>query len=229
MAYSFHQVQKWGNCLPSETRNFPFTTKPFMKWKRQRNVFFGLILGAYLGDLIFGKKNVCQYTLSFFLFERIGRILVHWPQKSSVNRFWIVEICRSKFPVMDCVTIIFMIESVLVNHGIKTLSWPSRLFFSYLFDHKMNIIEPRNYYHLAYWPTIKRKIQYPSCKMEGPSPESKSFFDFAILCRICRVIIPLHRCNPMSFVLFVLICDAWEICFILCKQRDKSKLFQQQS
>ena len=30
----------------------------------------------------------------------------------------------------------------------STLSWPSRLFFSYLFDHKMNIMEPRNYYHL---------------------------------------------------------------------------------
>ena len=30
--------------------------------------------------------------------------------------------------------------------GAKTLSWPSRFFFSYLFDHKINIIEPRNYY-----------------------------------------------------------------------------------
>ena len=27
--------------------------------------------------------------------------------------------------------------------------------------------------------------------------------------------------HPMSFVFFVLICDAWEICFILCKQRGQ--------
>ncbi len=33
--------------------------------------------------------------------------------------------------------------------------------------------------------------------MEGPPPESKSFLDFAILCRICRVIIPSHRCDLM--------------------------------
>ncbi len=33
--------------------------------------------------------------------------------------------------------------------------------------------------------------------------------------------------HPMPFVFFVLICDTWEICFILCKQRDKSKLVQQ--
>ncbi len=37
-----------------------------------------------------------------------------------------------------------------------------------------------------------------------------------------------HQALPyqsMPSVFFVLICDAWEICFILCKQRDKSKLF----
>ncbi len=30
--------------------------------------------------------------------------------------------------------------------------------------------------------------------------------------------------HPTPFVFFVLICDVWEICFILCKQRYKSKL-----
>ncbi len=56
------------------------------------------------------------------------------------------------------------------EHSIKTLSWPSGVFFSYLFYQKMNTIGAKNYHCLAYRLTMN-KDSVP-VKMEGPPPGS---------------------------------------------------------
>ena len=61
----------------------------------------------------------------------------------------------------------------------QSVSWTSGVFSSYLFDQKMNTIGPRNYHRLAYQSAIN-KISVP-VKMEGPTPGSQAFLDFAIL------------------------------------------------
>ncbi len=74
--------------------------------------------------------------------------------------------------------------------------------------------------------TQQYSIGYKRCStsiVHKPRP-----FSLQLLCAMLHFDISgLHQAlphHPMPFVFFVLICDAWEICFILCKQRDKSLL-----
>ena len=71
--------------------------------------------------------------------------------------------------LVDCEggTMDFMLYSF---HSIKTLSWPSGVFFSYLCDQKMNTIGARNYHCLAYRSTMNKNLV--PVKMEGPPPGS---------------------------------------------------------
>ena len=79
---------------------------------------------------------------------------------------------QKKFEPVALRTVQSAVETQLCSilHSIKTLSWPSGVFFSHLFEQKMNTIGARNYHCLAYQSTMN-KNSVP-VKMEGPPPGS---------------------------------------------------------